>query len=225
MPPSDTIDLTLSPEVAARKSKPAVFRCVDGVLEILDSESEEHTDDDKKLSAVSRESRKGSLEPTVKRTNTEMTNPSDPKRARRGSDGNLHPNNESWDDRCAKEATNQFARDKQRKRSGNFGSHSSARVRRMQPPPPNGNSIIGRDDDDDVCLLVPSAVQRVKPASPPSGDSTTGGDDDVCLMGSIGQNAITDFPHSRENCVLMPLAQGDPRRHCGNCFAMCVIRR
>ena len=46
-------------------------------------------------------------------------------------------------------------------------------------------------------------------------------DNEVRLVGSIGTNVLADFPHAREDCVLMPFDDLDSikcQRFCTNCF-------
>ena len=52
--------------------------------------------------------------------------------------------------------------------------------------------------------------------------SGEGGDDDdddaeLTIVATKGQNALADFPHSRENCVTHPFS-GDKQKHCSNCY-------
>ena len=43
-------------------------------------------------------------------------------------------------------------------------------------------------------------------------------DDELEIVATKGQNALADFPHSRENCVKHPFPTGDKKLHCANCF-------
>ena len=42
-------------------------------------------------------------------------------------------------------------------------------------------------------------------------------DDELEIVGTKGQNALVDFPHSRENCLQHPFG-GEKKLHCSNCF-------
>ena len=53
-------------------------------------------------------------------------------------------------------------------------------------------------------------------------NNSGGGDDDdddaeLTIVATKGQNALADFPHSRENCVTHPFS-GDKQKHCSNCY-------
>ena len=44
-------------------------------------------------------------------------------------------------------------------------------------------------------------------------------DEELAIVGTKGQNALVDFPHSRANCVSHPFATaGDKKLHCDNCY-------
>ena len=36
--------------------------------------------------------------------------------------------------------------------------------------------------------------------------------------GRTGDNALSDFPHARENCVAIKFVQGQEAKHCANCY-------
>jgi len=79
------------------------------------------------------------------------------------------------------------------------------------------------DDDNGVEESDVAVVSAAARAFRPNSDTTEGMDDDGCfLLGSTGTNTLTDFPHSRENCVIAPMASADNhdtnRMHCPNCY-------
>ena len=88
------------------------------------------------------------------------------------------------------------------------------------------------DDSDDEVEVVDVPVQgwqsvvnspkgNLKDDRSPNNSSSTRetkADEDECaIVGSKGQNALVDFPHSRANCVSRPFT-GDKLVHCDNCY-------
>jgi hypothetical protein len=72
----------------------------------------------------------------------------------------------------------------------------------------------GRNAEDEV-EVVQSIRTTFRPSMHVSNRNNNDEDDELSFLGTIG---TADFPHSRENCVLMPLIQGDPSNHCKNCY-------
>lgn len=71
-------------------------------------------------------------------------------------------------------------------------------------------------DTDDEATVMQGLQQET--VYPPSTDAAGDGhDDEIQFVGSTGKNALTDFPHSREHCLVHPHST-DPTLHCPNCF-------
>lgn len=80
---------------------------------------------------------------------------------------------------------------------------------------------ICRTEMDDA-MVVPRPLPSFCPAAAtPAAATTNANDDDFELVGHTGQNALSDFPHSREHCV-QKLFSVDPHLFCPNCY--CVSR-
>lgn len=79
-------------------------------------------------------------------------------------------------------------------------------------------------EEDKEVVLVQGSERSFRPAS--TIEATKGqanDDDDSCfLVGSTGTNALEDFPHPRENCVVAPMANTwhglANRKYCINCY-------
>ena len=72
------------------------------------------------------------------------------------------------------------------------------------------------DEDGECCIIerpLPPALR--KPAAPEPSCSTA--DCDVLITGHTGANALSDFPHARNNCVAFKWADA-PAKHCPQCF-------
>ena len=71
-------------------------------------------------------------------------------------------------------------------------------------------------DDDEVCMEVEAPVAPA-PMTTGGGGSAANDDDDDDLqfVGRTGKNALSDFPHSRENCLESPW-KGNERKACPN---------
>ena len=63
-----------------------------------------------------------------------------------------------------------------------------------------------------------SPPARPRMSARPGGEAPAGDDDEVQI--TAHQGALSDFPHSRENCVTFPLAR-DPKAFCAQCY--CVV--
>jgi len=60
-------------------------------------------------------------------------------------------------------------------------------------------------------------ILQEAPINVPVAASLPQPDEDVEFVGATGINALTDFPHAREHCLIHPF-QVDPSLHCVNCF-------
>ena len=63
-------------------------------------------------------------------------------------------------------------------------------------------------------------VEVAPPAKPLRKATKVTVDDDVEITGHSGANALSDFPHGREDCVEFPWATG-PAKFCRNCY--CIV--
>ncbi|CAB9515341.1 Chromodomain-helicase-DNA-binding protein 1 [Seminavis robusta] len=74
-----------------------------------------------------------------------------------------------------------------------------------------------------VIAQNPARAYRPNVALPAATAKKTSDDDDeeICLVGTKGTNVLTDFPHSREHCVLQPMGSGDHEKHCPKCYCYC----
>jgi hypothetical protein len=70
----------------------------------------------------------------------------------------------------------------------------------------------GPREDEEIQIVVPEKMVPIAATS-----SSAAMDDEIELVGSIGSNALADFPHSREHCVTKPFRL-DPKQHCPNCY-------
>ena len=64
-------------------------------------------------------------------------------------------------------------------------------------------------------------LETAAPPAPLQDDVNMGNDDDdddVQCTGRTGDNALSDFPHARENCVAIKFVQGQEAKHCANCY-------
>ena len=78
-----------------------------------------------------------------------------------------------------------------------------------------------QNEEEELAVVAPPPVQAPTAdrffKSDKSGVHDADEDVDVAIVGATGPNALADFPHSRENCVVHPHAQ-DAARHCPNCY-------
>lgn len=84
---------------------------------------------------------------------------------------------------------------------------------------PNQNQENRSNQEDEVELVCNSA--RILRDDGASVGNTA--DDDCQVVGSTGFNALADFPHSRENCVVFKMSSdpGANMKHCDNCYCYC----
>lgn len=81
--------------------------------------------------------------------------------------------------------------------------------------------LTSQKDDEEIEIEEPDVeeVSNIEKAFRPNANEEEDGE--CLLVGSKGTNALTDFPHSRENCVLAPIATGKSKsneKHCANCY-------
>jgi hypothetical protein len=95
----------------------------------------------------------------------------------------------------------------QRTASAHSASSSSAGLRNSAAAAPS-------DDDNDVLETAAPAAPVLRAAAVAGGDA----DDDLEFVGRTGANALSDFPHARENCVSFPFVQGSEHKQCENCY-------
>ena len=74
----------------------------------------------------------------------------------------------------------------------------------------------GSNADDEIAVLDALPQMKPAPAALPISNGNKNGDE-IELVGSVGNNALTDFPHAREHCTLFPLGM-DAVKHCAQCF-------
>jgi len=75
------------------------------------------------------------------------------------------------------------------------------------------------EEVDETEARAPAASgSLVAAAGPPSSAAGTDDDDEAQVVGSRGQFALVDFPHSRENCATHPFVKGKMEAKCVNCF-------
>ena len=80
----------------------------------------------------------------------------------------------------------------------------------------------GDDEDDDAVEEEEEECMEVEAPSKAAPQTATNAaadeDEDVVFAGRTGLNALSDFPHSRENCLDNPFAPGKERACCANCY-------
>ena len=83
-------------------------------------------------------------------------------------------------------------------------------------PQPSDAGTSHLDSDSDECEVVQPAP------APPAAEAAAGAaeDEDLSIVGTTGAFALSDFPHSRENCATKPfvLGSGTEAMHCSNCY-------
>jgi hypothetical protein len=68
------------------------------------------------------------------------------------------------------------------------------------------------DDDVVIVAVLPRAAER------PARVLAQARPSDVEVVGTTGENALEDYPHPREHCVLHVFNVNNAVRHCPNCF-------
>lgn len=71
------------------------------------------------------------------------------------------------------------------------------------------------DIDDDECMIVEAPTPTIAAAA----FSSTNNDNDLEIIGTTGQNALEDFPHARQDCVIFPMKnKANVIKYCKNCY-------
>lgn len=86
-----------------------------------------------------------------------------------------------------------------------------------------GTSTAMKQEDCDVEEVTGISATFRSTTQQDSNNNDDEEDDDECLMvGSKGVNALADFPHARENCVVAPMAKTwnglANRKYCHHCY-------
>jgi hypothetical protein len=63
------------------------------------------------------------------------------------------------------------------------------------------------DDNDDECMIVEPPTQSMAATATTVTTSNASESDDLEILGATGPNALSDFPHSRQDCVTHPMAR------------------
>jgi len=107
---------------------------------------------------------------------------------------------------------------------GRHRKHTEAIVSNLKTHATINKTTKDKAGEEDV-VIVSSTDQAIRPISTHVTMKTkegNGGENECLLVGSMGINALTDFPHSRENCVLVPMAKawnGKANRYfCQHCY-------
>ena len=74
------------------------------------------------------------------------------------------------------------------------------------------------DLEDEECMEVEPAPRAVVQQAAGPSSAADGEDDDVVFAGRTGLNALSDFPHSRENCLEHKFKPGAEQTCCANCY-------
>ena len=109
-----------------------------------------------------------------------------------------------------------------RRATGASTAPSNRKARVTESVEPASAAVV--DSDDDVMEVEAPVRKVVSHESQAGGDEPTkeNEDDEVSFIGRSGELALSDFPHSRENCVCAPWRAGKEQKHCQNCF--CYVR-
>jgi len=105
-----------------------------------------------------------------------------------------------------------------RRATGASTAPSNRKARVTESVEPASAAVV--DSDDDVMEVEAPVRKVVSHESQAGGDEPTkeNEDDEVSFIGRSGELALSDFPHSRENCVCAPWRAGKEQKHCQNCF-------
>ena len=110
---------------------------------------------------------------------------------------------------------NSSPNNRRRRRSSSLTqqSNSSSNKKRKKSHPTDDVEIVAAPVRQPVPLAAPAA------AAARNNNKNNNNDDDkeIELVGSVGINALVDFPHARENCVQFQF-RTDPLQHCPNCY-------
>jgi hypothetical protein len=110
--------------------------------------------------------------------------------------------------------------------------------RENDPPQRQASAASGKRKADDMCLSDDSDVAPPAPAvnnnasfagasswMAPSAADDAGGDADLEFVGRSGDLALSDFPHSRHNCLNISFATGAEHKFCDHCYCSCRADR
>ena len=86
-------------------------------------------------------------------------------------------------------------------------------ARRRQKESPPKRQRLSEEEGIQVLDALPQQPLFVAAAA-----SSSHEDEDIQLVGATGHNALSDFPHSRENCVNFPFATSSRQQHCTHCY-------
>ncbi|CAB9517834.1 expressed unknown protein [Seminavis robusta] len=75
-------------------------------------------------------------------------------------------------------------------------------------------------NDSDVEVIEPN-VQAVRDDPFAKSSSSDNGDNEIECTGTSGMNAIVDFPHHRDLCVIYKFSEGNHASFCEKCY--CVV--
>jgi superfamily II DNA or RNA helicase len=78
------------------------------------------------------------------------------------------------------------------------------------------------DEDDDDCIIVEAPTQPIVATT----TKTDHNDDaELEIVGTTGPNALEDYPHARQDCVLYPLRNNFAINFCNNCYCyVCDVK-
>jgi hypothetical protein len=94
----------------------------------------------------------------------------------------------------------------------------------------DGLSFDDDEDDDDDVVIVEKLDRFVECQTKDDNDRKYNNQDndddvDIRIIGSTGNNALADFAHSREDCVIYPFSSKDPKVCCPKCYCyVCDIK-
>jgi hypothetical protein len=81
------------------------------------------------------------------------------------------------------------------------------------------------DDNDDECMIVEPPTQSMAATATTVTTSNASESDDLEILGATGPNALSDFPHSRQDCVTHPMARATAVLFCKNCYCfVCDVK-
>jgi hypothetical protein len=82
---------------------------------------------------------------------------------------------------------------------------------------PTASTLDDDDDDDEMVCVEVERPQPEAPATKTGAGAEEDGDEDLQFVGRTGAIALSDFPHSRENCLERPWKPGTETNRCPNC--------
>ena len=90
-------------------------------------------------------------------------------------------------------------------------AHKTAKEVARQDVQVHGTPMQESDDEVLETCAPPAPIQKEVQMG-------EGEDDDVMCTGRSGANALSDFPHARENCAAVRFLAGQEHKHCANCY-------